>query len=101
SKVIMSLVVFCEIFPQEFVTSHVLVKTLLQELPVVVLLSRFTVNPPQASDPVGGVKFGVAAQSIVAFAPAAPIPGVGQVTVVFFVQGGTFMPNGPLPLMFN
>jgi hypothetical protein len=77
------------------------VNTLRHELPVVVLLSRFTVNAPQASDPVGGVKLGVAAQSIVAFAPAAPIVGVGQVTVVLLVQGGTFICKGPVLLIFN
>jgi len=46
-----------------------------QELPVVVLLSRFTVAPLQASDAVGTVNVGVAVHSIVAFAPALPIVG--------------------------
>ena len=50
-------------------------KTLEQELPVVVLLTRFTIAPLQSSDAVGAVKFGVAVQSIVAFAPAVPIVG--------------------------
>ncbi len=51
------------------------VKTLKQELPVVVLLSRFTVAPLQSSDAVGAVKFGVAVQSIVALSPALLIVG--------------------------
>jgi len=51
------------------------VSTLEQELPVVVLLRRFTVAPLQASDAVGAVNVGVAVQSIVALAPALPIVG--------------------------
>ena len=87
--------------PQAFVASQVRVITLEQAVPVVVVLTMFTVAPPQASDAVGGVKFGVAVHSIVAFGPAAPIVGVGQVTVVLTVQGGTLIPNGPFPLIFN
>ena len=45
-------------------------KTLEQELPVVVLLSKFTVAPLQSSAAVGAVKFGVAVQSMVALPPA-------------------------------
>jgi hypothetical protein len=51
------------------------VNTLEQELPVVVEESRLTVAPLQASDAVGTVKFGVAAQSMVALPPAWPIVG--------------------------
>ena len=51
------------------------VNTLKQELPVVVVLSRLTVAPLQASDAVGAVKFGVAVQSMVALPPAWPIVG--------------------------
>src|SRR5437762_13877577 len=46
-----------------------------QVVPVVVLLSKFTVAPLQSSAAVGTVKFGVAVQSIVAFPPASPIVG--------------------------
>ena len=60
--------------------------TLLQALPVVVVLTIFTVAPSQASDAVGAVKFGVAVHSIVASGPAALIVGVGQFTVTFFSQ---------------
>ena len=60
--------------------------TLLHEVPVVVVLTIFTVAPSQASDAVGGVKVGVAVQSKVAFCPGVPIVGVGQLTVTFFVH---------------
>ena len=39
------------------------------------LVSSFTVAAPQALEAVGGVKLGVAVQSIVAFWPACPIVG--------------------------
>jgi hypothetical protein len=87
--------------PQAFVASQVLVITLAQAVPVVVVLTMFTVEPSQASDDVGGVKLGVAVHSKVAFGPAAPIVGVGQVTVVVLVQGGTFICKGPVLLIFN
>jgi hypothetical protein len=88
--------------PHAFDASQVLVITLEQALPVVIVLTIFTVVlPVQASVAVGGVNVGVAVHSIVALAPAAPIVGVGQVTVVFAVHGGTFMCNGPVPLIFN
>ena len=64
-----------EWLPQASVASHVLVITLKQELPVVVVLTMFTVAPLQASAAVGAVKLGVAVHSIVAFAPACPIVG--------------------------
>ena len=67
-------------FPQELVASQLLVITFEQELPTVVVLTMFTVEPPHASEAVGGLKLGVAVHSIVAFGPAAPIVGVGQVT---------------------
>lgn len=50
-------------------------KTLRQELPVVVLLSRFTVAALQPSVAVGAVNTGVAVQSMVPLAPALPIVG--------------------------
>src|SRR2546430_15406195 len=45
------------------------------ELPVVVLESKFTVAPLQSSLAVGDVNDGVGVQSIVALAPAAPMVG--------------------------
>ena len=54
--------------------SQVRVNTL-EHVPTVVVLSKFTVAPLQASDAVGGVNDGVAVHSIVAFAPALPIVG--------------------------
>ena len=87
--------------PQAFVASQLLVMILVQLLPLVTSPRLLTVAPAHASVAVGGVKLGDAVHSIVAFAPAAPIVGVGQVTVVVFVHGGTFMPKGPLPLIFN
>ena len=57
------------------VASHVRVNTLLHEVPVVVLVSRFTVAPLQLSDAVGAVNDGVAVQSIVASLPASPMVG--------------------------
>ena len=88
-------------FPQALVASQVLVNTRAQAVPVVVVLTIFTVAPVHASVAVGAVKLGVAVHSMVAFAPAAPIVGVGQVTVVALVQGGTLIGKGPLPLIFN
>ena len=49
--------------------------TLEHELPVVVVLNKFTVAPLQASLAVGGVNVGVPVHSIVALAPALPIVG--------------------------
>ena len=72
--------------PHALVASHVLVMTLLQELPVVVVLTMFTVVPVQASVAVGAVKLGVAVQSRVALPPGLPIVGVGQLTVTAFVH---------------
>ena len=46
-----------------------------QELPVVMLLTRFTVAVLQLSDAVGAVNDGVAVHSIVALAPELPIVG--------------------------
>ena len=61
--------------PQASVASHVRVKTLLQEPPVVVLVNWFTVAPLQLSDAVGTLNTGDAAQSMVASAPALPMVG--------------------------
>ena len=71
----MTCVLVAEWLPQASVASHVLVNTLEHELPVVVVPNKFTVAPLQSSAAVGAVKFGVAVQSIVPFAPAAPIVG--------------------------
>ena len=72
--------------PQASVASQLLVITLEQELPVVVVLNRFTVAPLHASDAVGAVNDGVAVHSIVALAPAAPIDGaVVSLTVIVCV----------------
>src|SRR4030095_15245540 len=69
----------CVLFPysvlQASVASHVLVYVLVHVLPVVVLVSRFTVTPLQSSLAVGAVKLGEAVQSIVASPPACPIVG--------------------------
>ena len=61
--------------PQASVASHILVMILEQALPVVVEDNRLTVAPLQASDAVGTVKFGAAAQSMVVLPPAWPIVG--------------------------
>ena len=62
--------------------SQVRVNTL-EHVPTVVVLSKFTVAPLQASDAVGGVKFGLAVHSIVPFNPALPIVGgVLSLTVI-------------------
>lgn len=74
--------------------SQVLVNTLEQELPVVVVLSRFTVVPAgHASVAVGAVNDGVAVHSIVALAPWPPIVG-GVVSTIFTsrVQGALLQP---------
>jgi hypothetical protein len=56
--------------------------TVVQELPVVVFITRFTVAPLQASLAVGAVNKGVAVHSIVLLAGTAPIVGaVLSVTV--------------------
>jgi hypothetical protein len=68
------------------VASQVLVITLKHVLPVVVLLSRFTVATLQTSDAVGAVKDGVAVHSIVASAPAVPIVG-GVLSTIRVVAG--------------
>jgi hypothetical protein len=54
---------------------HVLVTVFRHELPVVVVLTIFTVAPLQLSDAVGAVKVGVAVHSNVEFAPGLPIDG--------------------------
>ena len=60
--------------------------TLEQELPVVVVLNKFTVAPLHASDAVGAVNDGVAVHSIVALLPAAPMVGaVVSLTVIVCV----------------
>ena len=68
-------VLVAEWLPQASVASHVRVNTLEQELPVVVLVSKFTADPLQSSAAVGAVKFGDAVQSMVAFPPAWVIVG--------------------------
>ena len=75
STAVITCVLTAEWLPQASVASHVRVNTLEHELPVVVLLSRFTVAPLQSSAAVGAVNTGVPVQSIVAFAPALPIVG--------------------------
>ena len=56
------------------------------ELPVVVVLNKFTVAPLHASDAVGAVNDGVAVHSIVALLPAAPmVGGVVSLTVIVCV----------------
>ena len=64
-----------EWLPHASVASQVFVIMAVQELVVVVDVSKFTVAPLHASDAVGGVKAGVAVHSIVAFPPAFPIAG--------------------------
>jgi len=68
--------------PQASVASHVLVRTFVQPVVLVVVPRLFTVAPLQSSDAVGGVKLGVAVHSIVAFPPAAPIVGAWVSTTV-------------------
>ena len=75
SIAVITCVLVAEWLPQASVASQVRVKTLRQDVPVVVLLSKFTVAPLQSSAAVGAVKFGVAVQSIVALPPAWPIVG--------------------------
>jgi hypothetical protein len=75
STAVITCVLTAEWLPQASVASHVRVNTLEQELPVVVLVSKFTVAPLQSSAAVGAVKFGVAVQSMVALPPASPIVG--------------------------
>ena len=75
STAVITCVLVAEWLPQASVASHVRVKTLRQDVPVVVEDSKFTVAPLQSSAAVGAVKFGVAVQSIVAFPPAWPIVG--------------------------
>ena len=53
-----------------------------QELPDVVELIMLTVEPPHASDAVGGVKLGVAVHSMVASLPGNPIMGACVSTTV-------------------
>jgi hypothetical protein len=65
SNAVITCVTVAEWLPQASVASHVLVKTLLQEVPELVFVSKFTVAPLQSSDAVGGVKSGDAVQSIV------------------------------------
>ena len=66
--------------------SQLLVITLEQELPVVVVLNKFTVAPLQASDAVGAVNVGVPVHSMVASAPALPmVGGVVSLTVIVCV----------------
>src|SRR5207249_12181870 len=75
STAVITCVLVAEWLPQASVASHVRVNTLVHELPVVVLVNKFTVAPLQSSAAVGPVKFGVAAQSMVAFPPAWLIVG--------------------------
>src|SRR5258705_3170562 len=75
STAVIVCVTVAEWLPQASVASHERVYTLLHELPVVVPPTMFTVAPLQPSDALGGVNDGVAVQSIVLFARAAPIVG--------------------------
>ena len=75
SIAVITCVLVAERLPQASDASHVLVYTLLQDEPVVVLVNSFTVAPLQLSDAVGAVKDGAAAQSIVALPPALPMVG--------------------------
>ena len=68
--------------PQASVASQVFVYVLLQELPVVVLLSWLTVAPLQSSDADGGVNDGVAVQSMVLLPGTVPIVGACVSTAV-------------------
>src|SRR5678816_1067127 len=68
--------------PQASIASHERVNTLTHELPVVVPPTSFTVAPLQSSDADGGVNDGVAVQSMVLFARAAPIVGACVSTAV-------------------
>ena len=66
----------------------------MHEVPVVVLVSRFTVAPLQSSDAVGAVNDGVAVQSIVALFPAAPIVGaVLSIAVITCVLVAEWLPH--------
>jgi hypothetical protein len=87
SIAVITWVTVAEWLPQASVASHVWVYILAQEVPVVVLLRRFTFAVPQVFDAVGAVKFGVAVQSIVALAPAwliagAPLPSIVIICVL-------------------
>src|SRR5258708_19892257 len=69
-----------EWLPEQSVASQVLVSVNVpgQARGVVTSLSKWTVAGPQVSVAVGGVKLGVAGQSMVASAPAAVIVGGGM-----------------------
>ena len=68
--------------------------TRLHELPVVVLVNKFTVVAPQASEAVGTVKSGVAVQSIVWSDPAWPITGAWlPMTVIDCVRVAEWLPQ--------
>src|SRR5678816_101813 len=70
------------------------VNTLTHELPVVVLPTRFTVDPLQSSDAVGAVNDGVAVQSIVLFAGTVPIDGACvSVAVIVCVTVALWLPQ--------
>ena len=72
--------------PHASVASQLLVITLEHELPVVVVLNKFTVAPLHASLAVGGVNTGAAVHSMVALLPAAPMVGaVVSLTVIVCV----------------
>ena len=58
-----------------------------------VSLTRFTVEPSQASEAVGAVKLGEAGHSIVASLPAAPITGaVVSTTVMVWLRVAEWFP---------
>jgi hypothetical protein len=75
SNAVITWVTVAEWLPQASVASHVRVNTLLHEVPELVLVNKFTVAPLHASEAVGGVKSGLAVQSIVWLLPALPIAG--------------------------
>jgi hypothetical protein len=71
-----------DVLPQASTALHVRVTVFKHALPVVVVLTIFTVAPLQASDAVGAVNVGVPVHSIVASAPGVPIVGACVSTIV-------------------
>src|SRR5205814_9168511 len=83
STIVITWVTVAEWLPQASTASQLLVIVVVHPLTDVASPKLFTVAPLQRSDAVGAVKEGVAAHSIVALAPAAPIVGgVVSTTVI-------------------
>src|SRR5256885_16349934 len=80
TAMIYALVLHCVL--QISVASHVWVKTFTHELPVVVLVSKFTVAPLQSSDAVGGVNFFFYVHAILRFLPSSPTLGSSDLVAV-------------------